>query len=260
MFVGSRKFLLSIPLFDKVLHPTGLALLYAILYQEVVMTDTLRVKKQISTLFATQPCWMIESLAAELKYSIPSVRRFLVTVGYYSSFTHNGKWYTLSSIPRFDRDGLWFYHDIGFSRAGSLTKTLVTLAAKSPAGVTAEQLGKKLHCRCHSVMAQLHRRKKLQRQKIGRSYIYLTTEPRIADRQRQALSVQDSLVQRLPAEISVLILVEFIHNPQASFTQLAETIKKNRKVFVEVEQIEQLFDRYSLKKTMLTTDLFHGEH
>ena len=224
------------------------------------MADTLRVKTQISILFATQPCWMIESLAAELKYSIPSVRRFLVTAGYYSSFTHNGKWYTLSSIPTFDRDGLWFYHEIGFSRAGSLTKTLVALTAKSSAGVTAEQLGEKLHCRCHSVMTQLHRRKKLQRQKIGRSYIYLTTEPRIADRQLQALSVQDSLVQRLPAEIAVLVLVEFIHNPQASFTQLAETIKKNGKVFVEVEQIERLFDQYSLKKTMLTTDSFHGKH
>ena len=224
------------------------------------MADTLRVKKQISTLFAKQPCWMIESLAAELKYSIPSVRRFLMAVGYYSSFTHNGKWYTLSSVPRFNRDGLWFYHEIGFSRAGSLTKTLVTLTANSPAGVTAEQLGEKLHCRCHSVLAQLHRRKKLQRQKIGRSFIYLTTEPRIADRQRQAISIQVPQTQLMPAEISVLILVEFIHNPQASFTQLAETIKKNRKVFVEVEQIERLFDQYSLKKTMLTMGPFHGEH
>ncbi len=102
MFAGLRKFLPSMPLFDKVLHSTGLTAPYAVLYQKVVMADIIRVKKQISILFATQPCWMIESLAAELKYSIPSVRRFLVTVGYLSSFTHNGTSYcgqtTTSSI------------------------------------------------------------------------------------------------------------------------------------------------------------------
>jgi len=27
-------------------------------------------------------------------------------IGYYSSFTHNGKWYTLQDIPEFDTNGL----------------------------------------------------------------------------------------------------------------------------------------------------------
>jgi hypothetical protein len=36
---------------------------------------------------------MIQPLAAEMHYSIPSVRRFLAEAGYYSSFTHNGGCY-----------------------------------------------------------------------------------------------------------------------------------------------------------------------
>ena len=75
--------------------------------------------QHLLSLFHEQSCWMIEPLAAEMKYSIPSVRRFLAEVGYFSSFTHNGGWYTLRSIPRFGQDGLWFHADIGFSRAGS---------------------------------------------------------------------------------------------------------------------------------------------
>ena len=71
----------------------------------------------LSSLFEKQSCWRIDPLAAEMEYSVPSVRRFLAAVGYYSSYTHNGMWYTLRSIPRFDRDGLWFFSDIGFSRA-----------------------------------------------------------------------------------------------------------------------------------------------
>ncbi len=203
---------------------------------------------------------MIEPLASELKYSIPSVRRFLAKIGYYSSFTHNGKWYTLCSIPGFNRDGLWFHHKIGFSRAGSLTKTLIALTAKSPAGVTAEQLGGKLHCRCHTVLVQLHRRRQLQRRKVGRSFIYLATDPHIAARQRHAISVQGAQIQQLPAEIAILVLVEFIYNPKAGFSELAKRLKRSRKIVIEVAQIEQLFKKYSIKKTELTAGRPPGRH
>ncbi len=107
------------------------------------MTVASRISEQLTALFAKQPCWMIRSLAAELGYSVPSVRRFLAAVGYYSSFTHNGKWYTLRPIPSFNRDGLWFHQEMGFSRAGSLAETLTVLTENNPAGVTAGQLGEK---------------------------------------------------------------------------------------------------------------------
>jgi len=224
------------------------------------MIGTSRVNQQLATLFTKQPCWMIEPLATELNYSIPSVRRFLSAMGYYSSFTHNGMWYTLHSVPTFNRDGLWFHHEIGFSRTGSLTKTLISLTANSSAGITAEQLGEKLHCRCHTILVQLYRKKKLQRQKIGRSFIYLAADFRTASRQRQALSVRNSQQGELPAEIAILILVEFIRNPEAGFVQLAMTIKRCAKVTIEVAQIERLFQQYSLKKTMLTAEQPPGEH
>ena len=224
------------------------------------MAAASRINEQLTALFTKQACWMIESLAAELKYSIQSVRRFLTAVGYCSSFTHNGKWYTLCSIPSFNRDGLWFHHEIGFSRSGSLTKTLIALTANSPAGVTAEQLGEKLHCRCHTVLVQLCRRKELQRQKTGRSFIYLAADPHTAARQRQVISVQRAQLQQLPAEIAVLVLVEFIRNPEAGFAQLAKTIKRSKKVTVEVAQIERLFQQYALKKTKLTAGQLPGGH
>lgn len=203
---------------------------------------------------------MIGLLAIELNYSIPSVRRFLRAIGYYSSFTHNGQWYTLHTVPSFNQDGLWFHHEIGFSRAGSLTKTLIALTSKSQAGVTAEQLGEMLHCRCHTILVQLCRKKKLQRLKRGRSFTYLATDCCIAARQRQVQSVRSTQLNELPAEIAILVLVEFIHNPDAGFAQLAKTIKGDKKVTIEVAQIEQLFQRYSLKKTMLTVGQPPGEH
>ena len=214
------------------------------------MSSQTKPTRRLSTLFVEQPCWMIEPLAAELRYSIPSVRRFLAEVGYFSSFTHHGGWYTLRSIPRFNQDGLWFYSDIGFSRAGSLTNTLVDLTTRSTAGMTAEQLGAKLRCRCHSVLVQLSRQGKLQRQRIGRSHLYLAAEPHVATVQRQ--TIESLSATQFPAEIAVLIFAEFIRNPESSIEQLAAQISRNRGIAVDAAQIERLFDQHGLKKTIRT--------
>jgi hypothetical protein len=213
------------------------------------MAPPIKPSQSIVFLFADHPCWKIQPLAAELRYSIPSVRRFLTEIGYYSSFTHNGGWYTLRSIPRFGRDGLWFYDDIGFSRVGSLTNTLVDLTNRSSGGMTAEQLGDKLHCRCHSILVQLCRKGRLQRQKLTRSYVYIAVDPETAAIQRQALAMQSLPPPQLPAEIAVLVLAEYIHNPGCNFQQLAHALAR-RGVTVEVAQIERLFDQHGLKKTM----------
>lgn len=204
----------------------------------------------IRSFFSEQPCWMMAPLAAELRYSIPSVRRFLTEIGYWSSFTHNGSWYTLRSTPRFNRAGLWFHRDIGFSHAGSLTRTLVEMVTRSSAGMTAEQLGQMLHCRCHSILVHLCRHGRLQRQKQGRSHVYLAADPQICSSQRQAMP--PVAVAQIPAEIAVLVLVEFIRNPDSSFEQLAGVIARNKCVSVDPEQIAKLFTQHELKKTIQT--------
>lgn len=205
------------------------------------MTDS---TQALGSLFAQQPCWMIEPLAVQLDYSIPSVRRFLMQTGYSRSFTHNGRWYTLSSIPRFDPDGLWFHQDIGFSQAGSLTKTIIALTSASAAGMTADQIGEKLRCRCHTVLVNLCRQNRLQRKWMGRSHVYLSADPDTAERQRRQVR-QPCL---LPAEIAVFVLAAFIRKPQASLQQLARSVSRSTGLRIGSEQIQVLFDHHGLKK------------
>lgn len=211
-----------------------------------------KIQQHLNALFADQPCWQIEPLAGALGYSVPSVRRFLGQTGYFSSFTHNGKWYTLRSIPRFDRDGLWFREEIGFSRAGSLTGTLVRLVAGSPAGMTAEQLGGKLRCRCHSVLVRLWRQGNLQRRQEGRCHIYLAADPAVQTIQLQALTSQRRALSSLPAEVAVIILVEFIKHPEFNVAQLTKAVASRCQMTLEPGQIEDLFARHGLKKTTRT--------
>ncbi len=222
--------------------------MFAILYQVPAMPQ-----EKLISLFTQQSCWMIKPLATAMEYSVPSTRRFLSEVGYYSSFTHNGKWYTLRTIPRFDRDGIWFFDVIGFSRVGSLTNSLIKLIVGSQAGMTAEQLGTKLRCRCHSILVQLYRQGKLQRQKRGRSYTYLAMDPSIQAVQLQSLERKNVSIPKLPAEIAVLILVEFIRQPDLNFEQLAKKIARHRHFVLGAAQIEELFAMHGLKKTMRTS-------
>lgn len=209
-------------------------------------------QEKLVTLFSQQPCWMIEPLATAMGYSVPSTRRFLVETGYYSSFTHNGKWYTLQTMPHFDKDGIWFSDVIGFSRAGSLTSTLINLITRSRAGMTAEQLGDKLRNRCHSVLVQLYRQHKIQRQKQGRSYIYLAVDSPTHAMQLQALEGKKSVSSpKLPAEIAVLLLAEFIRHPDFSFEQLAKATARQRRIILDADQVKDLFAQHGLKKTIL---------
>ena len=218
------------------------------------MTTTFPPKQHLVSLFTRTPCWMIKPLAAELEYSIPSVRRFLAETGYYSSFTHNGGWYTLRSIPQFARNGLWFYRDIGFSRAGTLTKTLVALISGSPAGMSAEMLGETLRCRCHGVLVNLWRKGAIMREKVGRCQFYFAADPHKSASQRQALAARHPPKESFSAEMAVLILAEFIRSPDSSFEQLAEKISRIKNVTVNPQQIEVLFDQHGLKKTIQTAE------
>jgi len=212
------------------------------------MNTATEVIARLTALFEQQPCWMIDPLSQKIDYSVASTRRFLAQTGYYSSFTHNGRWYTLRSIPRFSREGLWFYHDIGFSRAGSLTRTLVALIEASRAGMSAEQLGQKLRCRCHSVLVGLYRRGLVQRQRQGRAHIYLAAEAKTAEAQRRVRVPAEVAV--LPAEIAVMVLAEFIRKPSAEPAELARRMSAKTGVRIEVDQIRALFAQHGLKKML----------
>ena len=120
------------------------------------MTPPLAPARRLERLFHRRKCWMLDQLAEALGYALISVRRFLKQIGYFRSYTHNGKWYTLHDSPDFDRDGLWHYRGIGFSKHRSLTATIDHLLARSPAGLSASQLAQKLQHPCHDVLTRLH--------------------------------------------------------------------------------------------------------
>ncbi len=81
--------------------------------------------QQITQLFQRHRVMDIKSLMKTTKRSRRSLFRDLSELNYLSSYSHAGRYYTIPGIPQFDKNGLWFFNNIGFSQAITL-KSAVT--------------------------------------------------------------------------------------------------------------------------------------
>jgi hypothetical protein len=74
-----------------------------------------------------------------------TVFRKLKQLGYIASYTHRGRFYTLTDIPRFDDRGLWSHQAVRFSRHGTLLSTVEAFVLASADGYYADELADVLH-------------------------------------------------------------------------------------------------------------------
>ena len=205
---------------------------------------------QLAELFKQEKCYTIDELSRRLNYSLISIRRFLKVIGYYSSFTHNSKWYTLRSIPSFNKNGIWFYQDIGFCKHGNLNQTIGRFIDKSFQGLTAKDLFNMLSVPCHPVLNQMYKKKKIDRYHTPKGFVYLSvseSKKRLQLKRLQVLTPAQK-IERLNPQTAVYVLVELIKNPKASFFELSVAVKK-KGVTASQQAIAQLFKDYDLKKT-----------
>lgn len=182
-----------------------------------------------------------------------SVFRRLSAIGYYSSYSHNGRFYTLKDIPRFDADGLWRHQQVYFSSHGSLKATVVALVEASDAGRTHQELQDQLHVRVHNTLLDMVNQGRMARQRWAAQYLYVSIHAERA-RQQFELRRQQGEVEpvREPAAWAVIeVLLELLHNmPVCPEAKDIATRLSDRGVAVPVSQIEAIFGRYGLKKTL----------
>ena len=215
------------------------------------MTPQLSPTEQLEKLFNRRPCWILADLARALDYALISVRRFLLQIGYFRSYTQNGKWYTLRSTPRFNHDGLWHNGDIGFSKHGSLTSTIGHLVGRSSAGLTARELAQKLQHPCPAVLTHLHQVGELDRLKVQGAFRYLSIESSLNGQQRESamIAASPNPASSLSTQAAVLVLVEHIKNPALSFQEIAARLWTQEALAVPPESMGRFFEEHGLKKT-----------
>jgi len=205
---------------------------------------------RLKELFHRQRCWMIDPLCLEMDYAPISIRRFLTQLGYFTSFTHNSRYYTLNSTPKFNKKGLWFYIDIGFSKHGNLKRTIIDFVNKSPQGLAANELAALLQHPCHTVLKQLYKEKKIDRIKPAVEFVYFSSDPSRNKNQYmrlQATSENTRVPQRLLPQVAIHVFAEAIKHPDASYKELSKLAAK-KQLIASVKSISLLFDEHGIKK------------
>jgi hypothetical protein len=213
-------------------------------------------RQALSSFFRRRPIADLEALFAVLgTHSRMSVFRRLSAIGYYSSYSHTGRYYTLQDIPQFDPEGLWRYEGVGFSRYGSLKSTVEHMVQQAEAGRTHPELQVRLQVRVHNALLELVRNRRIGRQPITGQYLYVSADPdrgtaQLALRRQQQEGLAKATTEA-PASgvVDVLLAVIQSGRVQLDAERVAERLAA-RGLAVTLEQVEAVFQRYELKKTV----------
>jgi len=185
-----------------------------------------------------------------------SVFRRLNILGYLSSFTHAGRYYTLAQVPQFDSWGLWFHRQVGFSRVGTLKATVVELVNSSSAGMTPKELRALLKLpvsnALYNTISELAHGAHIQPHRLIGRTVYLCAEPRLAGVQLARRELQRPATLAPPAAIStetvLLVLVEALQAAEVLLDAPVLAARLNaRSIEVSAEQVEQIFAHYGLQ-------------
>jgi hypothetical protein len=102
----------------------------------------------LSNLLHERTIATMDELKAELKTDVYlTVLRKLQKLGYITSYSHRGQYYTLEELAEFDDDGLWSFGSALFSRHGTLLTTAEVFVTQSDAGFYTDELENMLNVR-----------------------------------------------------------------------------------------------------------------
>jgi len=215
-------------------------------------------RRRLSRLFSRQPVADLQTIRHVLGTpSRTTVYRVLSELGYLTSYSHAGRYYTLEEIPDFDEQGLWVRGEALFSKYGTLRATIVRFVQEAPAGQTHAELRERLRLRVHDTLRQLTKASEIGRVQLERLFVYVSVEEAVARAQvaerRRELDSQPPL-PALPSPIAIIeVLLEVIHSAQARAEPATIAARLNaRGVAVTAGQVEEIFRRYGLdeKKTV----------
>jgi len=214
--------------------------------------------ESLKRLFDRFPVTDLDTLSRTLKTnSRMSIFRRLKDIGYFSSYTHAGSFYTLAHIPQFDEYGLWIYQGTGFSKEGTLKATVLKLVETAPSGFTHTELNHLLRVKVHNTLLSLVREGRIYREHIEQAYLYTSTEPTEAAEQmslrREQLAESDKGIDIISITTVIEVLIETIH---AGKLRVAPKLISQRLMArgfpVTTRQVEQVFAQHgidTLKKT-----------
>jgi len=227
------------------------------MYQEVSMLSPEASRKVLLKMFRKKYIANLDELFRVLDtHSRMSVFRRLKPLGYLSSFTDAGCYYTLHDIPKFDPLGLWFYQGVGFSRAGTLKSTVIDIVNLSEAGKTPTELLNLLRLKVanslHNTLHGLTKGKQLNRHRLQGLALYTSIDAEVAGKQitarREIIKSGLQLPAAISMEVTIAVLVEALRAGKILVPAVTVAARlKAQGMPISVAEVQQIFCQYGLQ-------------
>jgi hypothetical protein len=187
-----------------------------------------------------------------------TVFRRLKEVGYRTSFTHSGRFYTLADVPVFDELGLWFHRDAGFSAEGTLKDTVAAHVERAPEGRTHAELRHALQVRAHNTLLDLMSEGRVARERFGSASLYVSVDAsraalQLAGRQELARVVREAC-RVLTVDEIIEVLAEALRATGIPEPAVVAARLAARGVRIEPRLIQQTFEAHGLTPGKKTPD------
>ena len=163
-----------------------------------------------------------------------TIFRKLKELGYLSSCSHRGKYYTLERIARFDKSGLWRPDRILFSKYGTLLDTVEHFVCCSEAGYTSIELRSILSLEVKEQLMQLWVETRIAREEFDGLYVYTSAENTrkqqqlLLRRQRASHDVSSSAVAQ-EVKAAIILFYSILNEQQRRLYAGLESIKQGRR-------------------------------
>jgi hypothetical protein len=147
-----------------------------------------------------------------------TVFRKLRELGYRTSYSHRGRYYTLDEIAQFDDSGRWSYRSVWFSRYGTLLNTAAAFVTRSEAGYFTEELDNTLQVETKGPLLKLFRVGRVAREDVSGRYLYCSSDPLVGEHQAMARRFRESTpslsrsligAEAVPDELRAAIVLYF---------------------------------------------------
>ena len=217
------------------------------------MKRVLTIAEQIHRLLLKNTILSLKQLRSELQdRPRSSLFRDLKKLDVISSYTHTGQYHALTRLAKFDEEGLWFFQNVGFSRYGTLKRSLVHVITHSQAGMTHREMKKLFRVEVQKPLTDLVSTHAVARQLLpSHSHVYLSADETAVAQWERRLAIGDKALEvALPAaSIRIEILVEVIRAPERSLDEkVLGPLLRERGVLVKDEEVRYVLAYYDIKK------------
>jgi len=190
----------------------------------------------------------IAELVSILRCSTITVRRRLREWRALTSYNKNGCYYTIPSIPKFNKKGLWVCQDVLFSKYGTLKNTIIELAKRSKKGLSHSELKEIIGLNPKCFMARFKEVPGLRKERHRREIVYFSSDENMYKLQKENRFPAEPPTLQLPPDAETIsILLELIHNPGSTPDDLSQRLKKKGHA-ITTQTVEKLFDHYAIGK------------